>query len=185
MNPPTRPPGQEPETDQSTPPAPASFTAYRPEQLASLGQRLAGAFIDGFLQLATAVPILSKTVLAGITEPAQITTGLIIQGNLVHLAVYLGLHGYLLHKNGQTVGKFLVGSKIRFVDGRKPSLLHIIVMRTFVPGLLGLIPRFGVFLVAAGTALILKPDRRALHDHIAGTVVVKAETPDPADSTPS
>ncbi len=180
MNPNSSPTGPEPGSQQNQTPARDDLSVYEPEQLASLGQRLAGAFIDGFLQLATAVPILSQTVLAGITSPAEITTAIIIQANLIHLTVYLGLHGYLLHKNGQTVGKLLAGSKIRFVDGRKPSLLHILVMRTFVPGLLGMVPRVGLWLVTAGTALILRPDRRALHDHIAGTVVVKADTPDPA-----
>lgn len=153
---------------------------YSPEQLASLGQRLGGAFIDAFLQLVTAVPILGKTVLAGVTDASQITTAMVVQANLVHLVVYLALHGYWLHTNGQTIGKLLVGSKIRFIDGRKPSLLHIVIMRTIVPGLLGLIPRFGIWLMAAGTALIFRSDRRALHDHIAGTVVVKADVPDPA-----
>jgi uncharacterized RDD family membrane protein YckC len=181
MNPENKPdlPDRESPSASATGDRTALF-AYAPDQLASLGQRLGGAFIDGFLQLATAVPILNKTVLAGVTTTSEVTGAMIVQGNLIHLLVYLGLHGYLLHRNGQTIGKFLVGSKIRFIDGRKPSLTHIMVMRTLVPGLLGWIPRIGLLLVTAGTALLLKPDRRALHDHIAGTVVVRAETPDPA-----
>ena len=152
--------------------------AYEPAQLASLGQRLGGAFIDTFLQLIIAVPVLNATVLAGVTTVGEVTTSMVIQANIIHLLTYLALHGYLLHTNGQSIGKFLVGSKIRFIDGRKPSLLHIVVMRMLAPGLLGLVPRLGVALMLAGTALVLKPDRRALHDHIAGTVVVKADTPD-------
>ncbi len=160
----------------------STLNPYQPEQLATLGQRLAGAFIDGFLQLATAVPIISRTVLADVTQVSEITTAMVVQVNIIHILVYLGLHGYLLHNNGQTIGKFLAGSKIRFIDGRKPSLIHIVVMRTLVPGLLGLVPRVGLALVTAGAALVLRPDRRALHDHIAGTVVVKADVPDPVNT---
>jgi uncharacterized RDD family membrane protein YckC len=90
----------------------------------------------------------------------------------------LGVAGYQLHlcaRSGQSIGKRWMGIRVVREDGNAASLFHILLLRNFIPGLMGallglLVP--GLFpLVDA--LFILRADRRCLHDLIAGTKVVK------------
>jgi uncharacterized RDD family membrane protein YckC len=90
-------------------------------------------------------------------------------GVLVLQLVYLALHQ-------QTLGKRALGLRILRRDGRCASGGRAIVLRTFVPHLIGLLTS----LVALGPVLglidclcIFRSDRRCIHDMIAGTIVVK------------
>ena len=75
----------------------------------------------------------------------------------------------LLRREGQTVGKRLLG--IRIVDeatGVKATVFKNVVLRYFVNWLLSLIPPY----VAIDHAFIFAKNRRCLHDYLAGTKVV-------------
>ena len=75
----------------------------------------------------------------------------------------------LLRREGQTVGKRLLG--IRIVDeatGVKATVFKNVVLRYFVNWLLSLIPPY----VALDHAFIFAKNRRCLHDYLAGTKVV-------------
>src|SRR5216117_438897 len=75
--------------------------------------------------------------------------------------------GVLAGLYGQTVGKWTTGLRIERTDGRLPGITRIL-LRNFVGYPLSLLP-FGLgFLLAA-----VNPSGRALHDLIAGTVVVR------------
>jgi uncharacterized RDD family membrane protein YckC len=90
----------------------------------------------------------------------------------------LGVAGYQLYlcaHSSQSIGKRRMEIRVVREDGTPASLLHILLLRNFIPGLMGallglLVP--GIFpLVDA--LFILRADRRCLHDLIAGTKVVK------------
>ena len=75
----------------------------------------------------------------------------------------------LLRREGQTIGKRLLG--IRIVDedvGVKASLYKNIVLRYFVNWLLTLIPPY----VVIDHVFIFAKNRRCVHDYLAGTKVV-------------
>ena len=103
----------------------------------------------------------------------------------IFAAVVLGMfiiQMTLLGKRGQTLGKIVVGIRIVDVDtGEHPGALRLIGLRVVVNSIIGVVlsgvPVVGGVLsgayILADNALILREDRRAIHDHIAGTRVDK------------
>ncbi len=90
---------------------------------------------------------------------------------LLGMCGYLILQAFLLATRGQSIGKIIV--KIRIVDahtGVSGGFLQNVFLREMLNSLLSMIPLY--FLV--DSAFILQNDRRCIHDHIAGTVVVDA-----------
>jgi uncharacterized RDD family membrane protein YckC len=93
-----------------------------------------------------------------------------VGGLLVHLA----LNGYLLAKSGQTLGKRVVGIRIvNHRDGEKTPFDKIVLLRLLPVQVAALIPAVGAFLSLIDVLLIFRKDQRCIHDHIAGTIVVK------------
>lgn len=83
------------------------------------------------------------------------------------------LYTIVLHAlDGQTIGKLLVGVRVVGLDGERPPL-GASVLRFFAYAV-SLLP-FGLGFVMAG----LRADRRALHDLLAGTRVVRPALPAP------
>lgn len=83
---------------------------------------------------------------------------------------------WMLTMRGQTVGKWLLGIRIVLVETEeKAGFLRAVVLRGFVPGMIGSIPYVGAAFTLLNILFILRPDRRCLHDHIAGTKVIKVE----------
>ena len=87
------------------------------------------------------------------------------------IAVLLGLTNFILLPmfSGQTIGKVLAGLRIVRIDGRSASVGKIAFRQTF-----------GYFLTAASLGIgffisFLSSKGRALHDYVAGTVVIYAD----------
>lgn len=89
-------------------------------------------------------------------------------------SLFLILHGYLLARNGQTIGKWVCGIRIVRADRSKASLWRILVLREMPFVLLAAIPVPYMFSVLAvvDALLIFRKSRQCLHDQIADTVVV-------------
>lgn len=93
---------------------------------------------------------------------------------IVGFLVLLNVNLYFLVKNGQTIGKKMVGSRmVSAATGNKVSFLRIIFLR-YVPFGLAFIPNLGKLLNLLDGLFIFRADRRCIHDLIAGTVVVDA-----------
>lgn len=155
---------------------PEPIPEHIPElKLASLGQRFVGALIDTVAAVAVVAvyATFSDRTLSSVTGEADAMSDL-LEMTLVGMLIYLGLHGYLLHNYGQTLGKRLVGTRIVSVsDGQIPTVGKIFGLR-FVPiQLTGLIPGIGIFVGLINVLFIFRDDRRCLHDFIAGTRVVQ------------
>ncbi len=106
------------------------------------------------------------------------------------LAVLTLYQGYLLSAHGQTVGKRAVG--IRIVDattGKPAGFVKAVLLRAVLPMLIvsaitalvgWLFPPIGGLLAVFNLVPIFGPDRRCVHDHLAGTRVdwvnAKSET---------
>ena len=140
------------------------------QDVASVGQRIGGALIDGLLtSMVIVVPMLLGLIdledFEG-TLPAPVLVGLFLFG-----AIYTIVPTAVL---GQTPGKIAVGTRVvADVDGSLPGWRRSAV-RWALPGLAGRLPVVGlaVSLVIIGS-LLWDPRRRGLHDKLAGTVVVK------------
>ncbi len=91
---------------------------------------------------------------------------------LVGIPAFLLMHGYLLHQDGQTLGKRLLGMRIVGLDGRRVSLGHLILKRYVPIWLIAIIPWVGNWLVMIDSLFIFRGDKRCVHDLIAETKVV-------------
>ena len=91
-------------------------------------------------------------------------------GALIVLAIDLTL----LARNGQTIGKKLLGIKVVRVDGSPVSLFRVFFLRYVCNTLLTLIPLFGSLYSLVDCLMIFSESRRTVHDRIADTIVIKA-----------
>ena len=75
----------------------------------------------------------------------------------------------MLTRSGQTLGKRAVRIRIVRMDtGENGGFVTNVMMRTVLSWILSMIPFYGL----VDTIFIFRPDRRCVHDHIAGTRVV-------------
>jgi uncharacterized RDD family membrane protein YckC len=144
-------------------------------QLATRGQRFGAAIVDTIIGFVFAVPLMMSL---GLWDYAK--RGRPVPFSLTLLSMALGfgffvlVHGYFLKRNGQTVGKKLVGIRIADLQGELPAFGRLIGLRYLPISLVTLIPAIGQLLPLVDVLFIFRSDRRCVHDLIAGTKVVKA-----------
>jgi uncharacterized RDD family membrane protein YckC len=161
-------PYRPPQTRVEDAPAPGGFPP-----LATRGQRFRGFLVDLFVNLLIGVAIMFPTIQSLGFEQAMLD----LQArhyNYISFLIFIALNGYLLHAHGQTLGKRVVGTRIVRTDGARAGLPRILGLRILAPALLGAVPYAGAVFGLANILFIFREDRRCLHDHIAGTVVVAA-----------
>ena len=72
---------------------------------------------------------------------------------------------------GVTIGKRVLGLRIRRLDGRPADFGSAVIMRWLVPYLVTAVPLVGVAFQLVDALFIFRDDRRCLHDLVAGTRV--------------
>ena len=142
-------------------------------ELASRRQRLGAVLIDMGIGVMYAIPLFYlfggfRYVNQRMAEPTS--TKIVI--GLLGFVLFIVVHAYFLKKDGQTIGKKLVGIKIVDLNNNVPGLWKIITMR-YLPMEAALVPVLGPIFGLVDSLLIFRADRRCVHDHIAGTKVVK------------
>ncbi len=182
------PPAMDTGNPYSTPtsePAPPDEGVPEVLELASRGERLGAALVDGIIIgiLSAAVSmgwgrLVETSLPANLGEEIMEITASPFWGSFIESIVgflmFIAIHGYFLAENGQTLGKKLLGIKIVTMGGTKPRMEALLLLRTLVPILLGTIPIAGPYLYLAGIIIIFARPRRCFHDYIAGTKVVQA-----------
>ena len=137
--------------------------------LATRKDRFWGAIIDAVLQILCAIPFFW---FVGWDRLQQATPLFMLAGLVYGLATYLLLHGYLLHKYGQTIGKAEFGMRIETLDGQQATLSHVMLWRYLPTVLLSYVPAIGQLLAGiVNPVLIFGKEKRCLHDYIAKTRV--------------
>jgi uncharacterized RDD family membrane protein YckC len=91
----------------------------------------------------------------------------------VGFVLFLVIHGTLLLRRGQTVGKALLGVRIVRSDGTRATPGQLAV-RYGVGYLLTIVMPVGQVYGLVDALMIFRASRRCLHDLIADTIVVKA-----------
>jgi uncharacterized RDD family membrane protein YckC len=167
----------QPEFNPYAPPAATEATPEpsqdpsRPPPLANRGDRFAAAFVDGvaFCTVVWIARVIAALGWGWHPRPLGVAG---IGWTAFELALWVAINSYLLAKSSQTLGKHLFSLQIvNFADGRPTSFAKIVFVR--LPAtLLLLVPTYGVVTYYVGIALIFGPQRRCLHDFIAGTKVV-------------
>lgn len=107
---------------------------------------------------------------------------------LVRLGFWLGLalglasfavDVWLLHHHGQSIGKRLLGLRIVRVDGRRASVLSLVLVRELLYRGVVWIPAVGTLLGLLNALTLFSKRRRTLHDRLAGTIVLDLRDPAP------
>jgi len=145
--------------------------------LADRGTRLGASILDSFV---AAAMIAGPAIVFGIAGAAAATPGASsAAGSIATVGLVLSLVGLIawcwltvrfVVKNGQSIGKKMLGIKVLRKDGTSASLGRVILLRNFVVALLGMIP----FFAFVDALFIFAESRQCIHDKIADTIVVVA-----------
>ncbi len=144
--------------------------------LASRWSRFWGAMIDGIIGMAINFPLMYFTGFWGKAVAEALTVTETILMGAFGLVMFVILHGYLLAKHGQTIGKKLVGTRI--VSTTSNQILpfgRLLILRYLPTFLAAQIPLVGPFLLFINYLFIFTKRKRCAHDLIAGTKVIKIE----------
>lgn len=160
---------------------------------ASLGQRFAAFLLDGVFMVISMMFLMQYLGMTeidpGKAQDAQAMQAEILakvaalsNGQKVLLALFpyisfLVLHGYLLSRYGQTIGKRIMGIAIVTMDNRVPPFFQLIVQRYLIQWLAGRVPVVGGLLRLVDVLAIFRADKRCIHDHLAGTKVIDLRIP--------
>ena len=150
---------------------------------ASRAARLAAVMLDGLLGFVWFTPayIANFATIAQQSRgnPAMVWINLAKTGGWFYLGllgalIVLAIDLTLLARNGQTIGKKLLGIKVVRVDGSPVSLFRVFFLRYVCNTFLTLIPLFGSLYSLVDCLMIFSESRRTVHDRIADTIVIKA-----------
>jgi uncharacterized RDD family membrane protein YckC len=148
-------------------------------ELAGRRTRLVAVILDALVIL---VPLFLAAVVPGAYEAAaektgrgsEPSTGFVLFIMLFILGVAIALI-CLLTVYGRTIGKKMLGIRIVKVDTcENGGFLTNVLLRGFVPALIGAIPLLGPLFSLVDCLLIFREDRRRIHDLIAGTQAIRA-----------
>jgi uncharacterized RDD family membrane protein YckC len=146
--------------------------------LADRGARLGAALLDAFFAVVAAALLGVPTAfLASNGSPdAMLIPFAFAMLGVLALSI---VQWYLLATSGQSLGKRIVGIKVVRVDGSPAGFGAAVAMRAWLPGVIGAIPYIGGFFSLVDVCMIFGEERRCLHDQMAGTKVVVANTQQP------
>ncbi|MBL8513287.1 MAG: RDD family protein [Betaproteobacteria bacterium] len=143
-------------------------------ELAGRGTRLVAAIIDGIIMMVTAIAtamVLGINLFSATAQPSFMAqAGL----GLANIVWYLVINWNFLSKNGQSVGKKVMGVKIVRTDGTKADVQRIVGLRLVPIWVVSIIPVVGTLVALVDCLLIFRESRKCLHDNIADTIVIKA-----------
>lgn len=160
---PPGPPVDQPPSSAFPPPRPEPVDAFG-RALASWGQRLGAYLIDEvFIRILAYLAVFAL----GMSH----NVGGRILWLVMAAAYYAVLNG---SEMGQTFGKRVFGIQVRDATGEGGTIgPGRAAIRFATVGLFRLVPFFGLFTLLSGLWPLWDPRRQALHDKIAGSVVVR------------
>ena len=143
-------------------------------ELASRWSRLAAALIDGLTVMTVTVPLMYFTGgFSGLAEGGQPSYSYLFLVTIVGIVAFLLIHGRSLARDGQTWGKRWLGIRIVTVDEAHADI-KTLSMRYGFFWLVPQIPIIGALINLVNMGFIFTPSKRCLHDHVAGTKVIRA-----------
>jgi uncharacterized RDD family membrane protein YckC len=145
------------------------------DNTASRGKRLGAALIDIFVVMFCVQPFIQQFKLEQYAEnPFNAPTEILLKVLFFEVIVFFVLNSILLYQRGQTIGKRLLKIAIvnnAIVDGvnQKPKFAALIINRYLIQLAMVVIPLLNIVDVLI---ILLRSDRRCLHDMIANTKVI-------------
>tara|TARA_R110002072_G_scaffold300368_1_gene477661 strand:+ start:2285 stop:2860 length:576 start_codon:yes stop_codon:yes gene_type:complete len=143
-------------------------------RLAGRAIRFAAAILNVFIAIAmgvTAIVLMQLVVRGFEPDAAQMLGGsetIILLGAFLPWLLW---NTYLIHTRSQSVGKMIMKIKVVAQDGGPAGTARQLLLRVGVTQVLsGLVPFFPLI----DNLMIFTPDKRTIHDRIAGTIVIQA-----------
>ncbi len=145
------------------------------QELASRVTRLGAVILNSFISVAVFLPIMAITGMFGqLDQDLDPSLGQLLSIALGG-AVLAAVNIYFLVRDGQTIGKKILGIRIvRQEDGQLQSAGKVIGLRYILIQVIAVVPCVGPLFGLVDILFIFREDRRCIHDLIAGTKVVKA-----------
>ncbi|MBI2788994.1 MAG: RDD family protein [Elusimicrobia bacterium] len=138
-------------------------------ELAGRLDRFWAAIIDRALFLGLVAATVALSIFRGSSSPVFVI------GCIVALLALVGAQVWLLTAHGQTIGKRIIGLRIvKVSDMTNGGFVTNVLLRTVANAAISAVPVAGSIYFLADPAFIFRDDRRCVHDHIAGTCVIKA-----------
>lgn len=147
-------------------------------QLAARGERLFATIIDCIITIPLVFILASlwfggfEAAMTGLDSKDPVNA---VLGMLIAMLVFFAVNGFLIYKNGQTVGKKVMGIKIVRSNGDRASFANIVFRRNFAMMVITSIPFIGNAIGLIDVLLIFRQSRKCLHDEIADTIVISAK----------
>lgn len=149
--------------------------------LAGRGARLGASFLDGLVAfLLVYLPMIVVVGFGGMVgESGQFNYALLLSGAVLLACLpgallLIGLTWWLVHRNGQTIGKKLVGIKVVRGDSSRATVARIFWVRNVPFWVLSIIPVVGSLISLVDALMIFRSSRQCLHDQLADTIVIRA-----------
>ncbi|HEY0005018.1 MAG TPA: RDD family protein [Pyrinomonadaceae bacterium] len=161
-------------------PGPAGYDT-NPLELASRSSRFVASLIDDVCIIAVIIVSLLLLFIASSASGGQgqrddtpfILFFVVMMLGILAIAI---VQLYFLCKDGQTIGKKLLNIRIVKVEtGENGGFTTNALMRGIVPNLIGSVPYIGPLFHLVDALFIFREDHRCIHDHLAGTCVIKKQ----------
>lgn len=139
--------------------------------LASRGRRFVGSLIDSLVILPILLPVIyADQLLQDVAPPDWV---LELAAGVLFMGAFCALNTFWLARDGQTLGKKLLGMRITDLSGQLMPASRVLLLRYLVGAVVGWIPLVGSIFPLLDALFIFRGDQRCIHDLIAGTKVVR------------
>ena len=144
-------------------------------EAAGRGTRLVAVILDGIVfAVMVYIPMVVGIAMSG--RPAIVNghfNPMVMSGagsllSTLGFIVWVSLTILFVSRNGQSIGKKMLGIKVVRSDGSRASLGRIFLLRNVVDTLLAVVPFYGL----VDALLIFGESRQCAHDKIADTIVI-------------
>jgi uncharacterized RDD family membrane protein YckC len=149
-------------------------SSLEPIRLASRSSRLAGYLIDLVLAYG-GMAVIHRAYSRLTGQPTSYAQ------SVACLLAAMAVQWAVITWRGQTIGKFVVRTRIARANGANPGFVRGVALRTWpllfvqlLPIMIPSLRSIALLIWVADLLPILRADRRCAHDHIAGTFVVDA-----------
>lgn len=145
-------------------------------ELASPSSRLVAHMLNGLgflgMVLLCALPGILVILASSPENPAGVAC--LVFGIAIGSCIWLISNLRQLSRTGQSLGKKWMDIRILKTNGEQASVGHLVFLRYLSMQALGAVPYAGPVVGLVDALMVFTAERRCLHDHIAGTMVVKA-----------
>jgi uncharacterized RDD family membrane protein YckC len=146
--------------------------------------RFLARFIDGLILMIPSIVVIVlvvgtsffESIISGDVSSIMQTAPMFIVAGLINAAMYAAYESFTTSSYGGTPGKLALGLRVILLDGSMLSLQQALIRHLIYAagGIIGsVIPFATLWYLADNIPAAFDPEKRALHDRIAKTLVVK------------